>query len=150
MGYRKRHSAFRSGSRWPEDTCMSPTRVIKKYPNRRLYDTEESRYITLADIRDLVLNDTELTVIDKKTGDDITRAILLQVISEQEQNGNAIMSETFLIQVIRSYGGIEAEQLAEHLAQSLRAFIAESPNLSDDNEPGNYPYLSKNSLTSGP
>ena len=68
---------------------MSEPRVIKKYPNRRLYDTEESRYITLADVKALVLNKTEFTVIDKKSGDDITRPILLQVIAEQEQHGDA-------------------------------------------------------------
>jgi polyhydroxyalkanoate synthesis repressor PhaR len=63
---------------------MSNPRVIKKYPNRRLYDTEESRYITLADIKDLVMNKVDFEVIDKKSGEDITRTILLQVISEQE------------------------------------------------------------------
>ena len=70
------------------------SRVIKKYPNRRLYDTDESRYIKLADIRDLVINDIEFVVYDKKTGADITRNILLQVISEQEQQGDAILSES--------------------------------------------------------
>ena len=63
---------------------MGTARVIKKYPNRRLYDTEESRYITLSDVRDLVLKKIDFVVIDKKSGDDITRTILLQVISEQE------------------------------------------------------------------
>jgi polyhydroxyalkanoate synthesis repressor PhaR len=150
MGYRKRRSAFRNGGHWQEDTCMSPTRIIKKYPNRRLYDTEESRYITLTDVKELILSDAKLKVIDKKTGDDITRTILLQVISEQEQNGNAIMNEGFLIQVIRSYGSMGTNQLAEHLTHSLRAFIAQSPDFSDDNEPGKYPHQPKNSLTSGP
>ena len=85
---------------------MSTARIIKKYPNRRLYDTEESRYITLADVKDLVVNKNEFVVIDKKSGDDITRTILLQVISEQEQQGEAIMSRDFLSQVIRSYGKV--------------------------------------------
>lgn len=85
---------------------MSTARVIKKYPNRRLYDTEESRYITLADVRDLVLKKTAFVVIDKKTGQDITRSILLHVIIEQEQHGEAVMSEDFLSQVIRSYGKV--------------------------------------------
>lgn len=83
---------------------MRAARVIRKYPNRRLYDTEDSRYITLTDIRDLVLNEVAFVVIDKKSGDDITRSILLQVISEQEQQGEAIMSEAFLSQIIRSRG----------------------------------------------
>ena len=61
---------------------MSSARIIKKYPNRRLYDTDESRYITLADVRALVIAKKDFVVIDKKSGDDITRTILLQVISE--------------------------------------------------------------------
>ena len=63
---------------------MDAPRIITKYPNRRLYDTEESRYVTLADIRNLVIRKVDFVVIDRKTGDDITRSILLQVISEQE------------------------------------------------------------------
>jgi polyhydroxyalkanoate synthesis repressor PhaR len=129
---------------------MNPARIIKKYPNRRLYDTEESRYITLADIRNLVLSGTNLTVVDKKTGDDITRTILLQVISEQEQNGNAIMGKDFLIQVIRSYGGMAAEQVTEHLTRSLRELTTQMENFCDENEAGNCLHQSKNSLTSGP
>ena len=68
-------------------------RVIRKYPNRRLYDTGESRYITLADIRNLVVDGTVFVVIDKKTGVDLTRAILLHDISEQERQGEPIFSE---------------------------------------------------------
>ncbi|MCH8302902.1 MAG: polyhydroxyalkanoate synthesis regulator DNA-binding domain-containing protein, partial [Proteobacteria bacterium] len=63
---------------------MNTARVIKKYPNRRLYDTNESRYITLADVRDLVVRKIDFVVLDKQSGDDISRSILLQVISEQE------------------------------------------------------------------
>ena len=80
---------------------MTASRVIKKYPNRRLYDTEESRYITLADIRELVVEGADFVVIDKKTGDDITRCILLQVIYERESNGGAVLSTAFLSQIIR-------------------------------------------------
>jgi len=63
-------------------------RVIKKYPNRRLYDTNESKYVTLNDVRKLVLEETPFCVIDKKTGEDITRNILLQIIIEQEETGD--------------------------------------------------------------
>ena len=84
---------------------MSEPRIIKKYPNRRLYDTVESRYITLADIRRLVIERVDFVVIDKKTQTDITRSILLQVIAEQEQTVSRCMSRDFLSQVIRSYGG---------------------------------------------
>ena len=79
-------------------------RLIKKYPNRRLYDTVESRYITLADIRDLVMNGSTVTVIDKQSGKDISRSIFLQVISDQEQHGEPILSEALLAQVIRAHG----------------------------------------------
>ena len=70
-----------------EGAPMSEARVIKKYPNRRLYDTVESRYITLADIRRLVVDKIDFVVVDKKTQEDITRSILLQVIAEQEHDG---------------------------------------------------------------
>lgn len=108
---------------------MSTARVIKKYPNRRLYDTEESRYITLADVKDLVVKKVEFTVIDKKSGDDITRSILLQVISEQEQQGEAIMSQDFLSQVIRSYGKVVPGFMANYLEQSTKLFMVQQQNL---------------------
>ncbi len=108
---------------------MSTARIIKKYPNRRLYDTEESRYITLADVRDLVLSKVEFVVIDKKSGHDITRTILLQVIAEQEQHGDAIMSEDFLSQVIRSYGKVMPGFMAKYLEQSMKLFMTQQQNL---------------------
>jgi polyhydroxyalkanoate synthesis repressor PhaR len=108
---------------------MSTARVIKKYPNRRLYDTEESRYITLADVRDLVLTKIDFVVIDKKSGHDITRSILLQVIAEQEQQGEAIMSEDFLSQVIRSYGNVMPGFMAKYLEQSMKLFMTQQQNL---------------------
>ena len=102
---------------------MSQTRVIKKYPNRRLYDTEESRYITLVDVKDLVMNKVDFEVIDKKSGEDITRTILLQVISEQEQQGDAIMSEDFLAQIIRAYGSVVPDFVTKYLEQSMTLFM---------------------------
>ena len=79
------------------------TRVIKKYPNRRLYDTTESRYVTLSDVCSLIQNQYEVQVIDKQSGDDITRSILLQVISDREQNGEALISQEFLVDIIRRH-----------------------------------------------
>jgi len=75
---------------------MSEPRVIKKYPNRRLYDTVQSKYITLSDIRSLVLERIDFVVIDKKSQVDITRSILLQVIAEQEHGVDPVMSRDFL------------------------------------------------------
>ncbi|MFO7275712.1 MAG: polyhydroxyalkanoate synthesis repressor PhaR [Pseudomonadota bacterium] len=103
---------------------MSEPRVIKKYPNRRLYDTAESRYITLADIRRLVVDHVDFVVIDKRTQQDITRTILLQVIAEQEHSGEPLMSRDFLSQVIRSYGSVTQGLVGSHLEQSLRMFAA--------------------------
>ena len=110
---------------------MSEPRIIKKYPNRRLYDTEESRYITLADIRRLVVEKIDFVVVDKKSGKDITRSIMLQVISEQEQSGEPIMSRDFLSQVIRSYGGAMQGMVGGYLEQSLRLFMSQQQHLRD-------------------
>jgi polyhydroxyalkanoate synthesis repressor PhaR len=117
---------------------MSTARTIKKYPNRRLYDTEASRYITIADIKCLVLNDIDLIVIDKNSGDDITRSTLLQVITDQELNGDAIMNEKLLTQIIRCYGRVAHADIARALEQSLRQFMAQSQNFSDNNVSGTF------------
>jgi len=129
---------------------MSTARIITKYPNRRLYDTEESRYITLADIKDLVLAQTDLIVVDKKTGANITRAILLQVISDQEQNGDAIMSEDFLAKIISCYGKVAPANLAKYLEQCLQNFTAQPQNFCNNEAVENILSETKNSLTSGP
>ena len=101
---------------------MSEPRTIKKYPNRRLYDTVESRYITLAEIRRLVIDRIDFVVIDKKSQEDITRSILLQVIAEQEHGGEPLMSRDFLSQIIRSYGGAMQGMIGSYLAPSLKLF----------------------------
>ncbi len=104
---------------------MSEPRVIKKYPNRRLYDTFESRYITLAEIRKLVMDKTNFVVVDKKSNTDITRSILLQVISEQEHQGSPVLSQEFLANVIRSYGDPMHDMVGGILDQSMRAFASQ-------------------------
>jgi polyhydroxyalkanoate synthesis repressor PhaR len=112
-------NALKEGN--PRETAReNAPRVVKKYPNRRLYDTVESRYITLADIRRLVMEKIDFVVIDKKSQEDITRAILLQVISEQEHAGEPLMSQDFLSQVIRSYGGAMQCMVGSYLEQSLK------------------------------
>lgn len=110
---------------------MSNTRIVKKYPNRRLYDTEESRYITLADIRRLVTERVDFVVIDKQSQQDITRSILLQVITEQEQKGDPIMSRDFLAQLIRSYGSNVPEVIGSYLEQSLKLFTTQQRQMRD-------------------
>lgn len=104
---------------------MTDIRVIKKYPNRRLYDTEESRYITLSDIRNLVNEQIEFAVIEKKTGNDITCQILLQVITEQEQHGNTVLNKNFLSQVINSYGSNVQGMVGGYLEQSMDMFMTQ-------------------------
>jgi polyhydroxyalkanoate synthesis repressor PhaR len=110
---------------------MIEPRVIKKYPNRRLYDTVESRYITLADIRRLVTDKVDFVVIDKKSQEDITRSILLQVISEQEHLGEPLMSQDFLSQVIRSYGGAMQGFVGSYLEQSLKFLAGQQQQVRD-------------------
>jgi polyhydroxyalkanoate synthesis repressor PhaR len=107
---------------------MSEPRVIKKYPNRRLYDTAESRYITLADIRRLVVERVDFVVVDKKNQQDITRFILLQVIAEQEHSNQPMLSREFLAQMIRSYGNPAHNGLAGYLEQSMRQYPAHQPD----------------------
>ena len=108
---------------------MSEPRIVKKYPNRRLYDTEESRYITLADVRRLVLDKIDFVVIDKASQDDITRNILLQVIAESEAHGDPVMSKEFLSQVIRSYGSQMQGVVSSYLEQSMRLFMTQQKEL---------------------
>jgi len=109
----------------------SSPRIIKKYPNRRLYDTEISRYITLEEIRKLVLQGVEFTVIDKRTRRDITRSILLQVISEQEEGGDPIFSTEVLRQIIRFYGDSMQSTMSGYLELSLQLFNEQSQQFRD-------------------
>jgi len=99
-------------------------RVIKKYPNRRLYDTAESKYVTLSDVRELVLGGVAFCVIDKKSGDDITRSILLQIIIEQEEEENVdpMFSTEVLEQMIGFYGRSVQGEAGDFIQNSLSLF----------------------------
>ena len=110
---------------------MSEIRVIKKYPNRRLYDTVESRYITLDDVRRLVVDGVEFGVIDKRSQQDITRPVLLQVIAELEQRDGTVLSQDFLAHLIRSHNAGLEGVLSTYLEQSLRLFLSEKPPAGD-------------------
>lgn len=110
---------------------MSEPRVIKKYPNRRLYDTQISRYITLQEIRELVLDNVRFRVEDKRTGQDITRQILLQVIAEQEEGGDPIFTVELLSFIIRFYGDPMQKSISRYLELSLRAFIEQHGAFTD-------------------
>ena len=102
---------------------MSETRIIKKYPNRRLYDTEISSYITLEDVRQLVLEHVEFCVQDAKSKRDITRSILLQIILEREEDGEPIFSEPVLKEIIRFYGDSLQGMMTSYLEKSLKLFV---------------------------
>lgn len=104
-------------------------RVIKKYPNRRLYDTIESKYVTLSDVRKLVLGDVPFCVIDKKSGDDITRSILLQIIVEQEDTSEPIFSTEVLQQMIGFYGGSSNKLAGDFLRNSVNLFYQQQKRL---------------------
>lgn len=108
---------------------MSELRVIKKYPNRRLYDTTVSSYITLEDVRKLVLNGDEFQVIDARSKNDITRSILLQIIMEQEEDGEPIFSQEVLSQIIRFYGDALQGTLTHYLERSFNLFVEQQTAL---------------------
>ena len=101
---------------------MSTPRIIKKYPNRRLYDTETSTYITLAEVKDLVLGYKEFQVQDAKSGEDLTRAILLQIILEEESGGVPMFSTDMLANIIRYYGHAMQGLMGSYLERSIFAF----------------------------
>lgn len=99
-----------------------PARLIKKYPNRRLYDTKTSVYITLADVKKLVVQGEEFQVVDDKTKEDLTRSILLQIILEEEAAGAPMFSSDVLTQFIRSYGNAMQGMLGAYLERNMQLF----------------------------
>lgn len=98
-------------------------RVLKKYPNRRLYDTRTSGYITLADVKQMVLEGEHFVVRDAKTGDDLTRSILLQIILEEESGGVPMFSTQMLAHIIRFYGHTMQGLMGSYLEKNIQAFI---------------------------
>lgn len=99
------------------------TRIIKKYPNRRLYDTETSTYITLAEVRRLVISSTHFVVRDAKTNEDLTRTILLQIILEEEAGGAPIFTEAALANIIRFYGDAMQSFMGAYLEKNVQSFM---------------------------
>lgn len=106
----------------PKDSKPSQ-RVIKKYPNRRLYDTDTSSYITLAEIKRLVMDSEVFTVVDAKSGDDITRSILLQIILEEEANGSPMFTTSVLANIIRFYGHTMQGMMGGYLEKNMQALM---------------------------
>ena len=110
---------------------MEDKRIIKKYPNRRLYDTEVSKYITLEDIKKLVLNNKEFIVIDVKSDEDLTRTILLQIITEQEDDGEPLFTTQALSHIIRFYGASVQSAAGDYIQKSINLFVMQQKELQD-------------------
>lgn len=102
---------------------MTAIRIIKKYPNRRLYDTEISSYITIEDVRQLIVDGESFQVRDAKTGGDLTRQVLLQIITEHEQDGQPMLSTELLSQLIRFYGDSLQGFMGNYLERSMQVFL---------------------------
>lgn len=111
-----------------------PTRLIKKYPNRRLYDTKTSVYITLVDVKKLVVEGAEFQVLDAKTGEDLTRSILLQIILEEEAAGAPMFSSDVLSQFIRSYGNAMQGMLGTYLERNMQLFAEMQKSLREQSQ----------------
>ena len=108
---------------------MSQCRTISKYPNRRLYDPQQARYITLEDIRTLVNDNVEFMVLDKKTGTDITCAVLVQVIATEEKSARSVFRRDFLLDLIRSRGSPAQGAVGAYLERALALFVKNTANL---------------------
>ncbi|MEO6689759.1 MAG: polyhydroxyalkanoate synthesis repressor PhaR [Dokdonella sp.] len=128
---------------------MTELRIIKKYPNRRLYDTEISSYITLEEVRQLVLDNEEFEVRDAKTGENLTRSVLLQIISEYEDRGEPMFTTKLLSQVIRFYGDSLQGFMGGYLERSLQIFLDQQQQFRSqlNNILGQTPWSMLNGLT---
>ena len=109
-------------------------RVIKKYPNRRLYDTSSSSYITLAQVRQLVMGKVSFVVRDAKSGDDLTRSILLQIILEEEAGGSPMFTEAMLSNIIRFYGHAMQGFMGSYLEKNIQSFMEIQAKLAEQSK----------------
>ena len=109
-------------------------RVIKKYPNRRLYDTDTSTYITLAEVKQLVMDSEPFVVVDAKSGEDLTRSILLQIILEEEAGGAPMFSEAALANIIRFYGHAAQGFMGTYLEKNVQAFTEMQAKLAEQSK----------------
>ena len=128
---------------------MAATRIIKKYPNRRLYDTEISSYITIEDVRQLIMDGESFEVRDAKSGEDLTRSVLLQIIAEQEQDGEPMLSTQLLSQIIRFYGDSLQGFMGNYLERSMTLFLEQQQTFRQQmgNLLGQTPWTAMNQLT---
>ncbi len=120
-------------SKKPTD-AKSTRRVIKKYPNRRLYDTDTSTYITLAEVKQLVMDCEAFVVRDAKTGEDLTRSILMQIILEEEANGSPMFSASALSSIIRFYGHAMQGFMGGYLEKNIQALLEVQSKLGEQSK----------------
>ncbi len=118
----------------PPPAAKTAQRVIKKYPNRRLYDTETSAYITLSEVKQLVMANQSIVVRDAKTGEDITRSILLQIILEEEAGGAPMFTEAVLANIIRFYGHAMQGFMGSYLEKNVQVFTDMQAKLADQSQ----------------
>ena len=116
-------------SKKTSNTDDTQDRVIKKYPNRRLYDTSTSSYVALADVKQLVMSQTPFRVLDAKSGEDLTRSILLQIILEHESDGAPILTEQVLANIIRFYGHSMQGYMGSYLEKNVQTFMDNMPSI---------------------
>src|SRR5687768_15640941 len=138
---RGRRAELHAGVRWgmlrlrprrasrPSGAYMTQLRIIKKYPNRRLYGTQISSYITLEDVRQLIIEREEFVVRDARSGADLTRQVLMQIIAEHEEHGEPIFSTELLTQVIRFRGDVLQGAMSSFLERSLGFFLEQQAQL---------------------
>jgi polyhydroxyalkanoate synthesis repressor PhaR len=110
---------------------MAEKHLIKKYSNRRLYDTNTSQHITLDGIRSLIVAGDDVEIVDDSTGEDLTRSLLLQIIADQEQGGRPMLDTTFLMRLIRLYGNPIQEMMGEYLLKSFDSFATQHAALQE-------------------
>lgn len=118
-------------------TKKTAQHLIKKYPNRRLYDTQTSTYITLADVKQLVMDSDDFVVLDAKSSEDLTRSILLQIILDEEAGGSPMFTSVVLSQIIRYYGHAMQGMMGNYLEKNVQAFI-DIQNKLAENSVANY------------
>ena len=124
----------RAGAPKPATAARVGPRILKKYPNRRLYDTQVSSYITLAEVKGMVLQGLDFEVRDAKTGEDLTRSILLQIILEEETDGVPIFSTSMLSQIIRFYGHAMQGMMGSYLEKNLQTFTDIQSRIADQSK----------------
>ena len=115
----------------PAESAMARPRIIRKYANRRLYDTEASRHINKEDVRRLIASGNDVRIVEDGSGDDITRSVLLQLVAEQELGGQPVLSDQMLTQIIRFYDHPMQGMLGSYLQQSFESFLQQQSALQE-------------------